>query len=476
MTEALRRSDFGDDFTWGVATAAYQIEGAWDADGKGPSIWDTFSHRRRTVRDRSNGDVACDFYHRYPQDVALVKDLGFGAKRFSTSWPRVLPEGVGPVNTRGLDFYSRVVDRCLELGIEPWVTLYHWDLPQALQDRGGWANRDILGWFEEYVGAITGALGDRVKHWMIFNEPLSFCLVGHLAGVHAPGVRNPLALLAAVHHTNLCQAIGARVVRNNVPDAVVGTTQYLTPVLATGTSLVHERARRSGDALLNRMFIEPNLGLGYPQDDFPLLKGIRRFQHDDDEKAIEVDWDFLGVQYYTRLKCPPLPIPFLWTAPIFGRDFRNYEITATGWEVRPSGLYDVLARSHAYGRFPRLIVTENGAAFPDHLADDRVHDARRVDFYRAHLSEVRRAIGDGIPVHGYFCWSLMDNFEWAAGYVPRFGLTYVDYPTQRLFPQGRHYRHSPAAPRVPGGPSNAAGAPGQSRCRRGDRYRLQMVA
>lgn len=442
--EPLRRGDFGDGFTWGVATASYQIEGAWDADGKGPSIWDTFTHGkvlglRSPIRDRSNGDVACDFYHRYPEDVALLDELGFGAKRFSVSWPRVLPEGTGRINRAGLDFYSRVVDECLERGVEPWITLYHWDLPQALQERGGWTDRDVVAWFAEYVGVVADALGDRVRHWMVFNEPLSFVMLGQLLGVHAPGRRGLRSFQSSLHHVNLSQAAGARVLRDRVPGAVVGTSHYLTDVRPTGSSAVHHLAARSADAFLNRAFLEPNLGLGYPIADCRLLAGVERYQRDGDEVDVLVDWDFLGVQYYTRLAAPPLPVPGLWTVPMFGRDFRRFDLTATGWEVQPEGLHAVLMRAHAYGRFPRLVVTENGAAYPDELVGDPVDpraepyvpDARRIHFYERHLEQVRRARRDGAPVDGYFAWSLMDNFEWAEGYGPRFGLVYVDYPTQR---------------------------------------------
>ncbi len=436
VNTALTSAAFGDDFTWGVASAAYQIEGAPDADGKGPSIWDTFTHRTRPrwprpVKDRSTGDEACDFFHRYPDDLALAAGMGFGAKRFSISWPRVMPTGTGAVSEAGIDFYSRVVDSCLEAGMEPWVTLYHWDLPQVLQDRGGWTNRDIIDWFADYVTVVAEALGDRVKHWMVFNEPLSFTSVGELLGVHAPGKRSLSGYLASVHHVNLSQAAGAAALRAVDPSFDVGTTQYLTSVERTGNTALHRRAERSGDAFANRAFIEPNLGLGYPTDDCHFLKGVERFIHDGDVEAMNVDWDFLGVQYYTRLRTPPLPIPLLWTAPLFGHDRSRYEVTETGWEVRPDGLYDVLQRAHSYGRFPRLIVTENGAAFPDVLEGDRVADPRRAAFYRRHLEQVLRAKNDGLPVDGFFCWSLTDNFEWAEGYRPRFGLVYVDYATQR---------------------------------------------
>ena len=440
----IRRTDFGEGFTWGVATASYQIEGAWDSDGKGPSIWDTFTHSkvlglRSPIRDRSNGDVACDFYHRYREDVALTAELGFDAKRFSLSWPRVLPEGTGRVNQAGLDFYSRVVDECLERGVDPWITLYHWDLPQALQDRGGWTNRDVVDWFAEYVGVVADALGDRVRNWMVFNEPLSFVMLGQLLGAHAPGARGLRSFHSSLHHVNLAQAAAARVLRDRSPGAAVGTTHYLTDIRPTGTTAAHHLAARSADALLNRSFIEPNLGLGYPVEDCRFLAGVEKHHRTGDDRALLVDWDFLGVQYYTRLKAPPLPVPGLWTIPMFGRDVRNYDVTATGWEVQPEGLHAVIMRMHSYGRFPRLVVTENGAAYPDRLLGDpadptstpAVHDARRIHFYELHLAEVLRAQRDGAPVDGYFAWSLMDNFEWAEGYGPRFGLVYVDYPTQR---------------------------------------------
>jgi len=450
LSQRFTAAEFGSEFTWGVATASYQIEGATEADGKGPSIWDTFTHTRgfgglrERIRDRSTGDQACEFYERYPTDLALAAELGFNAKRFSISWPRVMPEGTGRVNPAGLDFYSRVVDTCLELGLEPWVTLYHWDLPQALQDKGGWANRDVVAWFSEYVAVVAEALGDRVRNWMVFNEPLSFVLVGHLLGQHAPGIRSKSKFLAAMHHVNLCQAEAARVLRERATNPVVGTCQYLADIVPTGTSAAHQRAVRSADAFINRTYIEPNLGLGYPTEDCRFLAPIEKFQQSGDEERIQVDWDFLGVQYYTRFKALLAPIPGLWTLPIFGRDFRNFEITATGWEVNPSGLHSVIMAMHAYGRFDRLVITENGAAFPDQLifnpidpsdpsnsnASLTVDDPRRILFYQHHLEQVLRAQKDGAPVDGYFAWSLMDNFEWADGYGPRFGLIYVDYPTQ----------------------------------------------
>lgn len=429
--EELTRDDFGTDFTWGVAHASYQVEGAWDADGKSPSIWDTFTERPRKIRGGTNAKVSCDFYHRYEEDTALVRDLGFGAQRFSISWPRVLPDGTGRVNQAGLDFYRRVVDRCLEDGVDPWVTLYHWDLPEVLQQKGGWANRDIVEWFGEFASVVAEGLGDQVKNWMIFNEPCSFLLGGYLAGVHAPGVRSLRKFLAGAHHVNLSQAAGAAAVRAANGDANVGTTHIITPMRTKADTERHRKAAAALDAFANRIFIEPNFGLDYPIDDAPFMKGVEKYIKPGDDKAIRVDWDFIGVQYYTRVLAQPVPIPGLRGVPWMSKDHRNYEITAMGWEVQPDGLYESLERVHAYDPDLRLVVTENGVAVPDQLVGDQVHDPRRIAFYQSHLDQVRKAKRDGLPVDGYFCWSLMDNFEWAEGYVPRFGIVYVDYETQQ---------------------------------------------
>jgi beta-glucosidase len=426
----LTRADFGDSFTWGVAHASYQVEGAWNLDGKSPSVWDTFTTRKGKIRDGSDGRVACDFYHRYDDDTAIVADLGFAAQRFSISWPRILPGGTGRVNPKGIDFYSRVVDACLDRGVEPWVTLYHWDLPQVLQDRGGWANRDSIGWFSDYTTAVVDALGDRVKHWMVFNEPCSFLLGGYLSGIHAPGVRSYDKFLAATHHVNLAQAASAAALRAARPDLQVGTTHIITPFTPAGDRPRDHKAAAALDAFSNRIYLEPNFGLGYPTDAAPIMKRIERHIRPGDDTAIRVDWDFIGVQYYQRLVARPAPIPGLGAIPWPRKDFRTHDITAMGWEIQPDGLYEALQKVHAYDPDLRLLVTENGTAVPDKLEDGRVRDVRRTAFYRDHLVEVRRAKRDGVPVDGYFCWSLMDNFEWAEGYVPRFGLVHVDYDTQ----------------------------------------------
>jgi beta-glucosidase len=439
----LTRREFGPDFTWGVAHASYQVEGAWDADGKGRSIWDTFAHRPGKIRDGSHADVACDYYHRYESDTDLVRDLGFDAQRFSVSWPRILPSGTGRVNQAGLDFYSRLVDANLERGIEPWLTLYHWDLPQALQDRGGWTNRDIVGWFGEYAALVAEHLGDRVRNWMVFNEPCSFVHGGYLAGVHAPGQRGLRPALAATHHVNLCQSVGAEAVRAHATDPNVGTTHIITPMRTAQDTPRHRRGAAVIDAFANRIFLEPNAGLGYPVDVSPLIGRVERFVKPGDDTALRVDWDFIGVQYYCRLLVKPVPVPGLWGVPWLSKDHRRFDVSGMGQEIQPDGLYEALQRVHDLPGDHRLVVTENGVTVPDRLVDGRVRDVRRTAFYQDHLAEVARARRDGLPVDGYFCWSLMDNFEWAEGYTARFGLTYVDFDTQeRIVKDSGHWFRS----------------------------------
>jgi beta-glucosidase len=431
-------SELGDDFTWGVATAAYQIEGSPDADGKGPSIWDTFTHKRdwrgRTpIADGTTGDVATDSYRRYAQDIDLIRQLGFGAYRFSLAWARIQPTGSGRVNQAGLDHYRRVIEACLEADIEPWVTLYHWDLPQGLEDAGGWTNRETAHRFTDFAQIVGEAFGDLVEHWMLFNEPLNVVISGHLVGNFAPGKKSLPAYFASLHHVNLATVWGSQALRAAVPGADIGTTQYLTPPIGSGpTDSLANLAARCADAVLNRAFVEPIIGLGYPWEEAGILKGVRAFLRDGDLDDMVADLDFLGVQYYTRLRAPFLPIPGLWTVPQFGGGGGpdGLQTTSLGWEIMPEGLGMVLDAMHAYDHFPRLVVTEGGASYHDVVTDGRVHDAQRIDYYLDHIGQVAAARDRGVPVDGYFAWSLLDNFEWALGQVPRFGLVYTDYETQ----------------------------------------------
>ncbi|MBL6875724.1 MAG: beta-glucosidase, partial [Chitinophagales bacterium] len=423
----LKRQSFGTDFLFGTATAAAQIEGAWTADGKSPSIWDTFSQKKGKIADGSTTEFACDFYNKYEEDIDLMADLGFDVFRFSIAWTRVLPGGTGHINQRGIDYYNRVIDKCLARGVQPWITLYHWDLPQILEDQGGWTNRAIIQWFSEYVAVCAKHFGDRVKHWMVFNEPMAFTGLGYLSGQHAPGKRGLSKFLKSVHYVSMCQAEGGRVLRDLVPNATIGTTFSCTAVEPVNPNKKrHVAAARKADALFNRLFIEPSLGMGYPLDDLSVFKGIKKYIEPGDKEKLAFDFDFIGLQNYFRTVAKfSLWPPLMWANVIDAKNLvkDKDELTAMGWEVSPEGIYDVIMQFNKYGK--PMIVTENGAAFEDHLNDDgSVHDNRRIQFFQAYLSEVLKAKNEGAHLNGYFLWSFMDNFEWAEGYEPRFGIVY----------------------------------------------------
>ena len=433
MTEFTRQS-FGSDFVWGTATAAYQIEGAHNLDGRGPSIWDTFTHRpNRFGRPRANGDVTCDFYHHYETDLQLLKSLGFTAFRFSLSWSRIMPQGTGPVNEQGLAFYDRLIDTCLALGIEPWITLYHWDLPQALEDKGGWTNRAVIRWFSDFVDCCTKAFGHKVTHWMVLNEPTAFTVAGYFAGVHAPGRRGMANFMPAVHHAVVCQGEGGRIIRRNVPNAKIGTTIFCAPIDPLTESRRNQRAADRINALGNRLFIEPALGMGYPVQDAPLLEHLlKRCVQLGDLQRATFDFDFIGLQNYFRMVVRHSWFtPYVWAREIKPRSRGISEITHMEWEVYPEGIYRILKQFSQYPNIPELIITENGAAFPDTFQQGVVADPLRTDYYQRYLKAILQAKQEGVNVSGYFAWSLLDNFEWAEGYRPRFGLIYVDYATQQ---------------------------------------------
>lgn len=440
---AISKKNFGPGFRWGVATAAYQIEGAVNEDGRSPSIWDTFSHTPGKIKTGENGDVACDFYHRYADDIAFIREMNLQVNRFSLAWPRIMPQGTGKVNPKGLDFYHRVIDRTLEQGLEPWVTLYHWDLPQVLEDQGGWTRRDIVSWFGEYVEVCSKAFGDKVKHWMVLNEPTVFTALGYMQGTHAPGRKGFGNFLPAVHHAALAQAEGGRILRASVPNAQIGTTFSASYVQPAGPTWLSRMAAANYDVIANRLFIEPALGLGYPWRTMPFLRLLQRYIRPGDLEKLAFDFDFIGLQTYFR----QLVRFDLFTPGTFGQEIPHgergsSELTEMGWEVWPENIYLLLKQFAAYKGVKRIIITENGAAFPDTVEGERVHDPKRIQYIQEHLAQVLRAKREGVPVEGYFYWSLMDNFEWAEGYKPRFGLVYVDYPTQKriLKDSGRWFR------------------------------------
>ena len=437
-SSGLQASDFGRDFLWGAATAAYQIEGGWNLDGKGASIWDAFTESGKQVDNGDNGQVACDFYHRYHEDIGIVRALGMDVFRFSLSWSRLFPDGIGSPNQAGFDFYNRVIDSCMEQGVQPWITCYHWDLPEVLEERGGWRNREVVGWFESYVEAAARAFGDRVKHWMVLNEPLAFTLLGYGAGIHAPGKRGWRKFCKASHHTAMAQAAGGRVLRAEVPEGVIGSTfststiDPVKPIKREGNGL--DRTVRNMDAIINRLFLEPALGMGYPFEDAPALKRMRPFIQEGDMDKLAFDFDFHGLQNYTRVVAKRLGlVPWFHGLQEDPSKRENEGITEMNWEIYPEGIYHQLKQFGAYPGIRKIIVTENGAAFPDVLEDGRVHDAERVEFYQKYLRQVLRAKQEGVPVEGYFAWSLLDNFEWAEGYRARFGLVYVDFESQKRY-------------------------------------------
>ncbi|MEP7120891.1 MAG: GH1 family beta-glucosidase [Byssovorax sp.] len=434
---------FPEGFLWGSATSAYQIEGAAREDGRGESIWDRFSATPGKVQDGTSGEVACDHYHRFRDDVRLMKELGLSAYRFSIAWPRVLPSGRGQVNPLGLDFYSRLVDALLEAGIQPFATLFHWDLPQALQDEGGWPSRATAQAFAEYADVVTRALGDRVKDWITHNEPWCTSMLSHQIGLHAPGLKDWGLALSASHHVLLSHGLAVPIIRRNSPGARVGITLNLSPVVPASPSPADHEACRNFDGYFNRWFLDPVHGRGYPADmiaDYVAAghlppEGLTVVKPGD-LATIAAPCDFLGINYYNRVVSRSDKVLEAQNQPRTVELAPKEEWTEMGWEEYPEGLNQVLTRVHLVYGPRRIYVTENGASYGTApSADGRVHDERRLNFLRGHFLAARRAIDAGVPLHGYFVWSLMDNFEWDRGYGQRFGMVWVDYESQVRIPK-----------------------------------------
>ena len=430
LINLIQRADFPADFLWGVSTSAYQIEGAASAGGRVPSIWDTFSATPGKVRDGASGAVACDHYHRWEEDLDLAQSMGLNSYRFSIAWTRIFNVIDAKPNPEGLAFYSRLVDGMLARGLQPWCTLYHWDLPQYLQDRGGWENRATIDAYLEYVSAVTQHLGARVQHWITHNEPWCTAMHGNWDGMHAPGNKSLALALQVCHHVLVSHGLAVPMIRANVPDAKVGIALSLHPIEAGSDSAADRDAVGRHDALRNRWFLDALYGRGYPElalrlvgDDAPaVLAG--------DMEAIAVPCDFLGVNYYFPEVVADAPGQYpLRTAIVHPQDRQR---TDFGWEVSPHGLVGLLARVAREYPTGDLVVTENGSSYDDRPDEEgAVNDRARRDYLIRHLAAVRDAIAAGGRVKGYFAWSLLDNFEWSEGYLRRFGLTYVDYTTQR---------------------------------------------
>lgn len=423
--------EFPDGFTWGAATASYQVEGAVNADGRGASIWDTFCAQPGKVDNGDTGAAACDHYNRYKDDVRLMKTIGLDAYRFSIAWPRILPQGTGEVNAAGLDFYDRLIDELLAAEIEPWATLYHWDLPQALEDLGGWPERAIIDAFLNYADVVTRRLGDRVKRWMTFNEPWVSTFKGYGDGEHAPGRANWRDYLRAAHHQLLAHARAMPIIRQNAGAlAHAGIVLNLYHIDPASDSPEDQATARRVDGFHNRWYLDALYKGVYPADMVALygdlMTGIDA--HELQEQLADTG-DFLGINYYFRMvvthdETLNGPVRFRQTAP-------PGDYTAMDWEISPHSLYQKLKRVHHDYAPSAIYITENGAAFEDAVHNNQVHDARRTAFYQQYLAAAQRAITEGVPLKGFFAWSLFDNFEWARGYSKRFGIAYVDYTTQR---------------------------------------------
>ncbi|MET9424758.1 GH1 family beta-glucosidase [Streptomyces sp. NPDC006540] len=440
MTEFTDLAALPQDFAWGTATSAYQIEGAVAEDGRSPSIWDTFSHTPGKIDGDDHGDVACDHYHRWREDIALMKQLGTNAYRLSVAWPRVVPGGDGEVNAKGLDFYDQLVDGLLDAGITPSVTVYHWDLPQALQDRGGWPERDTAHHLAAYASAVAERLGDRVKHWATLNEPLCSAWIGHLEGRMAPGATDLAAAVRASYHLLLGHGLAAGAIRAAAPGAQVGIVNNLSTVAPASDRDEDVAAARRMDGHTNRWWLDPVHGRGFPADMLEVY-GVELPELPGDMETIAAPLDWLGLNYYFPAVVtddPTGPAPF-------ARQVERPGVPRTGmdWEIDANGIEALLLRlTDEYGA-RRLYVTENGSAYPDVVrADGSIDDRERARYLEEHLAACARAVRKGAPLAGYFAWSLLDNFEWAYGYDKRFGLVHVDYATQRRTIKGSGHRYT----------------------------------
>jgi beta-glucosidase len=450
---------FPSGFVWGVATSAFQIEGAHDVDGRTASIWDAYAADPRRIEDGSNAEVACDHYHRFGEDIALMKSMGVGAYRFSVSWPRILPEGRGAVNEAGLDFYDRLVDGLLSAGITPWATLYHWDLPQVLQDEGGWTNRATVDAFVELADAVSLRLGDRVQHWITHNEPWCVSVLGYAEGTQAPGFKDWRKALVASHHLLLSHGRALPVLRCNALGSRVGITLNTTVCEPASPSEADQLAARQFDGELNRWFLDPIHFGRYPADviEFHAREGRlpngMNFVRPGDLEEIRAHVDFLGVNYYSRSVVRSWSVPETENAPRSIPVPEPAELTDMGWEVYPEGLTRALARLHEDYAPSSIVITENGAAYGTGPNDrGAIQDRRRCEYVASHLRACLDAIQLGVPLSGYFLWSLLDNFEWAFGFSKRFGIVWVDFETQQRIVKasGRMYSRIVRTNRLPG--------------------------
>lgn len=430
---------FPKSFLWGTASASFTTEGAWQEDGKGESIWDRFAHTPGKIIGGDTGDIADDTYHRYAEDISLMKDLGLNAYRFSISWPRILPEGKGQVNRKGLDFYNRFIDELLSAGITPFATIYHWDLPQALQDQGGWVNPDTSTAFSEYASLVYNEFGDRIKHWITLNEPFVVAHLGYYLGIQAPGIADAAAAMKTVRTMLLAHGLGVQAFRQSGKDGQIGVTLNFSPMDPASDNPDDIRATNEFSAYHNQLYLDPILGLGLPNDLPPTVRGLLPGISDDDLRLISQPIDFLGVNYYSRqlTLCDPNE-PLTQTS---GIRPEGSEFTDMGWEVYPEGLYRILTWLRAHTNNLPLYITENGAAFEDNPDEQGyVQDPERIHYLDGHFSQAARAIADGVDLRGYFVYTLLDSFECECGYSKKFGLVRVERPSlKRIVKQSGYW-------------------------------------
>jgi beta-glucosidase len=424
---------FGNNFHWGVAMAAAQNEGAYKEGGKGLSVWDVFARRRGKIKNGDLPFVSANFYHYYYEDLLMAKDMGFTAFRFSISWSRILPDGTGRVNKQGLQFYHRLIDACLALNMVPFVTIYHWDHPYVLEQEGGWTSPLMLKWFSRYTKICAEHFGDKVKNWIVLNEPLSFTALGYMLGIHAPGKKGLSNFIPAIHNAALAQAEGGRILRSMVAQANIGTSFSCSEVLPYTTSADDKAAAHRLDILMNRLFIEPALGMGFPyEEQFPFLQKLhlqtKAWRY---TEKMKFDFDFIGLQHYfpVVVKYNPL-IPVIQASEVKA-PARNVPYTAMKWEVNPESFYRIVKRFGAYENIKAIIITENGAAYIDKMEKGAIKDGERIAYFKSYLNALLKAKKEGLNIKGYFVWTLTDNFEWSEGYTPKFGLIQVNFKTQQ---------------------------------------------
>lgn len=427
----LKSAEFGSDFVWGIATAATQIEGAAKIYGKGNSIWDKFAKRTGKVKKGHQPQIACDFYHNYKEDILLVKTLGFNVFRFSISWSRILPFGKGMVNKEGIAFYHNVIDECLKFNIMPYVTLYHWDLPEALSKHGGWTAFGINADFNDFVTLCAKTYGYKVKNWIVMNEPFDFTSLGYMLGVHAPGETGLTNFFAAVKHAAIAQADGGRILKAEVKDSNIGTTFSCSEIIPYTQSDLDLIAAKRVDCLVNRLFVEPALGMGFPTVEWDVLEKFA-ISHSTwrYKERMTFDFDFIGLQNYF-----PLVIKYNALIPIIQAwevkaKRRGKPYTKMGWEINSDSFYHIIKQFAAYPNIREIMITENGAAFNDKLVNGKVADHERIAYFQVYLSALLKAKKEGVNITGYMAWTLIDNFEWSEGYEAKFGVVYNDFKTQ----------------------------------------------